>query len=86
MVEALNTSDPRDEGGGMKRKRPYVLMLTDDEHEYISRASEEYGLSAAVIIRQRVLAGNWKRDLTRLREKQGNAPLAMLDGRHREEP
>jgi len=57
-----------------KDGRPFLLLLTADEHEYLDRVVQDRGGTKADIMRGHFFTKGWRRKLDELRQEQG--PLA----------
>lgn len=66
-----------------KRTRQFILKLTGEEHEYLTRVAIEGGVSAGFLLRERIYRNGWKDDLDYLRKIQKKA-ISEMDRRHRE--
>lgn len=57
-----------------KEGKPFLLLLTDDEHEFLERIIKDRGGNMALYMRGMAFKRGWRRELDDLRREQG--PLA----------
>lgn len=66
-----------------RRSKQFILMLTDEEHEYLVRLAHFKDITASGMLRRRVYDKDWRDDLQILRSEQKQFTLEQLDRRHR---
>lgn len=65
-----------------KRGHQFVVMLSEEENEFLARRAAEDGISANALMRSRVFRGRWRTELEDLRIAQ-NCELRDLDIRRK---
>ncbi len=54
-----------------KDGKPFLLLLTREEHEYLERVVRDRGGNMAQMVRGRTFVRGWRRELDDLRREQG---------------
>ncbi len=54
-----------------KEGKPFMVLLTIDEHEYLERIIKDRGGNMALYMRGKAFARGWRRELDDLRREQG---------------
>lgn len=68
---------------GRMRTSPYVLLLTEEEHEYLTRNCYKAGTNMADYVRRKTFQPGWRLILTDLRDEQQNLTPKQLNPRYR---
>lgn len=69
MTMKYRTTPKRKEG------KPFLLLLTAEEHEYLERIIKDRGGNMALYMRGKAFPRGWRRELDELRAEQGDLAL-----------
>lgn len=72
---------PGVKGSSRKRLRQFIVMLSTDEHEFLSRYAYENGVKIGPYIRGRSIPRGWRLILEELQEKQKGITLEQIEPR-----